>query len=338
MKSSISALPGMSLLISVHLAAAPLTPGSMDVQWDEGAEHCEETRPAAPIQVHQYNAQTFILRQNLCATAEAPFIYLLVGSSKALLIDTGAVEDRKKMPLADTVMRLLTTAGNAKMPLLVLHTHRHQDHRAGDPQFANRPGVELVPAFLEDVQKYFGFTNWPEQTAQIDLGDRTVDVIPTPGHNPTHLAFYDRSTGLFLSGDFLLPGRLLVDDSDEYLASALRVANFIKARSVTHVLGGHIEMNRADELFPWQSTHHPQERPLPLTKADLLALPEALRSFNGLYTRHGKWVLVNPIRQLIALGAAALLALAGLIVLVLWYFRRRKVARLQRAIVSASGS
>jgi glyoxylase-like metal-dependent hydrolase (beta-lactamase superfamily II) len=213
------------------------------------------------------------------------------------------------------------------MPLLVLHTHRHQDHRAGDPQFANLPGVQVVPAFLEDVRKHFGFKSWPEGLAQIELGDRTIDVIPTPGHDPTHVAFYDRNTGLFFSGDFLLPGRLLVDDIDEYLASAQRVADFIRTHPITHVLGAHIEMNREEELFPWKSTYHPHERALPLMKEDLLSLPETLRSFNGFYTKHGKWVLMNPNRQLMVVGAGAVLLLVAFAWLAWRYFRRRSAAR-----------
>ena len=322
---SLSWMTMMPVLIA--LVVAQLVPGSMQVQWDEGAEDCDKSPPHALIQVHRFNAQTFILRQDLCATGEAPFLYLLVGSSKALLVDTGNDEDPQRMPLADTVMELLPTAGSSKLPLLVIHTHRHFDHRAGDPQFTNRPGVQVVPAFLEDVQKYFGFRNWPQGTAQVDLGDRIVDVIPTPGHEATHVSFYDRSTGIFLSGDFFLPGRLLVDDIDAYLSSAYRVAEFAKTRPISYVLGGHIEMNRAEELFPWQSSHHPDERDLALTKEDLLSLPEVLQSFNGLYTRHGKWVLVHPKRQLMAVGAAAVLVVAGLVFLTVSYFRRRRRAR-----------
>lgn len=326
MKPFISALAVISLM-AFQSASAQLAPGSLEMRWDEDGEDCETKPPHAPLQVHQYNSQTFILREHLCATFEAPFMYLLVGSSKALLIDTGGVEDPKEMPLADTVMGLLPMAGSSKIPLLVVHTHRHRDHRAGDPQFVNRPGVQIVPAYIDEVQEYFGFTSWPDGTARVDLGDRTVDVIPTPGHNATHVAFYDRNTGLFFSGDFMLPGRLLVDDIDAYLASALRVVDFIDTHPVTYVLGGHIEMNRAEELFPWGSTHHPLERTLALTQEDLLALPEILRSFNGLYTKHGKWVLSSPDRQLMALGAVALLALLALALLTRWYFRRRKAAR-----------
>jgi hydroxyacylglutathione hydrolase len=64
-----------------------------------------------------------------------------------------------------------------------------------------------VPFDLEGVRAFFGFANWPNGIAHLDLGDRTVDVIPTPGRNPTHVAFYDGRTGILFSGDFLLPGR-----------------------------------------------------------------------------------------------------------------------------------
>ena len=77
---------------------------SVPAQWNIGAENCAAS-PQAPLQVHAYEPQTFILRQNPCANPEANFIYLLVGSQKALLIDT--VADSIKMPLAQTVLSLL---------------------------------------------------------------------------------------------------------------------------------------------------------------------------------------------------------------------------------------
>lgn len=81
-------------------------PGSMDVHWNEGASNCS-TSVAPPLQVHPYNLQTFILRENLCVTFEAPFMYLLIGSSEALLIDTDDIADPNRVPLAKTVMGLL---------------------------------------------------------------------------------------------------------------------------------------------------------------------------------------------------------------------------------------
>ena len=181
---------------------------------------------------------------------EANFLYLLIGSDKALLIDTGAVADPKEMPLAKTILELLPEKDHKKLPLLVAHTHRHMDHRAGDPQFASLPSVQIVPIDLEGVRTFYGFTDWPNGIAHLDLGGRTVDVIPTPGHNETHLAFYDDRTGILFSGDFLMPGRLLIDDAAAYRESALRVVDFLKTRPLTHILGGHIELERGRTRLP----------------------------------------------------------------------------------------
>ena len=119
----------------------------------------------------------------------------------------GDIADPKLMPLLSLVMSLLPAESAAKLPLLVAHSHGHLDHRAGDPQFEGVRGVDLVHSDLKHVREYFGFTDWPNGSAQIDLGDRIVDVLPAPGHHPAQLVYYDRNTGLVFSGDFLLPGR-----------------------------------------------------------------------------------------------------------------------------------
>jgi len=320
------------VLLALGMLLAPLSgwsqlvPGSTQVHWNEGAPNCSKN-PQPPLQVHSYNTQTFILRENLCSTFEAPFMYLLIGNTKTMLIDTGAVTDASQMPLEKTVMSLLPMEGSAKLPLLVVHTHRHLDHRAGDAQFMHLADVQVVGFDLESVRQFHHFTNWPNGVAQIDLGNRTVDVIPTPGHNETEVSFYDRNTGLFFSGDFLLPGRLLIDDPKADLASAGRAAAFVKDRPVSFVLGGHIEKDVQGKLFPSGSQYHPNEHVLQLSKDDLLALPEALRSFNGFYTTKGQFVMMDPIHNLTAVGVLIVLVLVALVAMVVWYVRRRRRTR-----------
>lgn len=297
--------------------------GSLDVQWNEGAPDCAAT-PQAPLQVHAYEPQTFILRQGLCAHFEANFVYLLIGSNKALLIDTGAVPDPDRMPLAKTVLELLPDQDGSKIPLIVAHSHGHRDHRAGDPQFASLPSVQVVPVELEGMQSFFGFEQWPDGIAYLDLGGRTVSVIPTPGHHPSHLVFYDDRTGLLFSGDFLLPGRLLVDDATAYRESAMRIIDFLKNHPVTHVLGGHIELNADGQPYPHGAQHHPDERRLELAEEDLRALPAALADFNGFHARHANFILSNPIHNLMALVVAAVAALALVAWGLTWFVRRRR--------------
>src|ERR1043166_7598451 len=291
--------------------------GSLDVHWDEGAPDCGATSQE-PLQVHIYEPQTFILRQSLCASFEGNFLYLLVGSDKALLIDTGAIADPEKMPLAKTILELLPDKDGKKLALLVAHTHRHSDHRAGDPQFASLSSVQIVPIDLEGVRAFYGFANWPNGIAHVDLGGRIVDVIPTPGHNQTHVAFYDNRTGILFSGDFLLPGRLLIEDAANYRQSALRVIDFLQKRPLTHILGGHIELDAAGHAYRFGSHYHPNEHRLELAKEDLTALPVAFEGFNGFYARHPNFILTNPIHNLLALAVIAI----AILIFIVWGVRR----------------
>jgi glyoxylase-like metal-dependent hydrolase (beta-lactamase superfamily II) len=214
-----------------------------------------------------------------------------------------------------------------KIPLIVVHTHGHLDHRLGDSQFQPLPHVEIVPADLAHVRKYFGLPDWPNGVAQLDLGDRTIDVIPTPGHYPSHVSYYDRQTGLFFSGDFFLPGRLIIDDAQADLASANRVADFIRNRPVSYVLGGHIELDTDGKMLPLGSHYHPRENVLQLTKQDLLALPAIVSSFNGFYTQNGVFVLYSQTRILLALGFLLIAVPVAFGMLLRGYLRRRKRAR-----------
>src|SRR6266487_2317083 len=295
----------------------------LDVHWNEGTEDCTAA-PQALLQIHTYEPQTFILRQNPCANFEANFLYLLLGSDKALLIYTDAVADPKEMPLAKTIFGLLPDKDHKKLPLLVAHTHRHLDHRAGDPQFASLPSVQIVPIDLEGVRAFYGFNHWPDGTAHLDLGDRTVDVIPTPGHNKTHIAFYDGRTGILFSGDFLLPGRLLIEDTAAYHESALRVIDFLKTRPLTHILGGHIELNAAGRAYRFGSQYHPDEHRLELARADLTALPAAFQRFNGFYARYPNYILTDPIHNILALLSAVLVVLSLAVFGLYRLWRRRR--------------
>ena len=66
---------------------------------------------------------------------EAPFIFLLFGNERAVLLDTGPSADPAKVPLRRTVDELVG-AWLAEHPredyeLVVAHTHGHHDHRDG---------------------------------------------------------------------------------------------------------------------------------------------------------------------------------------------------------------
>ena len=62
-----------------------------------------------------------------------------------------------------------------------------------------------MPIGAEDVAATFRIDDWPRGAALLDLGDRPVDIVPAPGHLADHVVLFDRTRGLLLSGDTLLP-------------------------------------------------------------------------------------------------------------------------------------
>jgi hydroxyacylglutathione hydrolase len=331
MRSFLLALAAACFL-AAPARAADVTIAPWNIPFDEGADDCAK-HPHPQLEVRRYDAETFALREDLCATWEAPFMYLLIGDKRALLIDTGDVAPSKKMPLARTVIDLVQQSPLKPQHLIVVHTHRHLDHRSGDAQFSNLPNVRVVGYDIDSVKRFYGFTDWPNGTAHLDLGNRVVDVIPTPGHNETHVVFYDAETTLLFSGDFLMPGRLLIDDPAAYVASAERVADFIRNKPVAGVLGGHIEMNVVGEVYDWESTYHPHEHALAMTKADVLALPATLSKFNGFYRRIDNFIMIDPMRDLLVAVIAVVLVFIALMTAVILTFKRwrRRQARVGTA-------
>jgi hydroxyacylglutathione hydrolase len=248
--------------------------GDLDVRWIHGD-------PDEPlIQVHRYDEHTHILRQSKAIHYEAPFLYLLFGNDRALLLDTGATEDATSFPLRKTVDDLVKAwlAGHPRdaYELVVAHTHAHGDHIAGDGQFADRPRTTVVGTDLDSVRTYFGFTEWPDQIVTYDLGGRTLEITGIPGHHPTSVAMFDPWTGFLLTGDTVLPGRLIGNDMPAFVRSMDHLLDFATARPVTYVMGCHIEMSRTPgHLYPVGTTYQPDEPPLQLTMAQLRAIRDA---------------------------------------------------------------
>jgi hydroxyacylglutathione hydrolase len=151
----------------------------------------------------------------------------------------------------------------------VAHSHSHSDHVAGDGQLTDRPDTTVVGADLAAVTGFLGLPGWPRGTAQVDLGDRVVDVIPSPGHDEPAVTWYDRATMLLLTGDTLYPGRLYVFDWPAFTATVDRLLAFAEDHPVAHLLGAHIEMTRSPGVdYVIRTTYQPEEPPLELSLAD----------------------------------------------------------------------
>ena len=226
-------------------------------------------------QVQRIDPDTFVIRQSVKTNFEAPFLYLLFGRDRALLIDTGAGGLAIRPTVDAVIAQWLASHDRTSIPLVVAHSHSHGDHHQGDDAFAQRPDTTVIGLKPENVAQFFGVAHWPDDIGSFDLGGRMLSIIPTPGHEPAHIMVYDPRTRLLFSGDMLYAGRLYVptDQFATFIASADRVAAFAKSHPVAALLGTHIEMtNTPGKDYAMAAPAHPDEHPLelPATAIDRL--------------------------------------------------------------------
>ena len=308
-----------SAVVALLFSGLASAQGTPDLRWDPGSEDCPGDQGVTQSQA--IDLTTIAIRQSPCVDYEAPLMYLLIGNERALLIDSGASDDpRVTDALTRVVSEYLGRPDGSRLPLVVAHTHGHQDHRSGAAAFAALPDTTVVPHEGEGLRKFFGFKSWPDAEVRFDLGGREIVLAPVPGHHPDHIVFLDMRTRLLFTGDFYLPGRLLVDDIDAYRASAMKMVEFVQTWNPSAALGAHIEMNRAGELYAGGASFHPDERQaaMPFGVQESVALHRDLLEFNGFYNRHADYAIANPAHNLIALATGAIVAL----VLLGWGARR----------------
>lgn len=153
--------------------------------------------------------------------------YLIIGSNKAVLLDTGLGVANIK-----NIVDKLTS-----LPIQVITTHAHWDHIGNHEKF-EKVAVHylekewLVGEFPLPLKVVKGNLMYKEckfpEAFNIDeynipklnkisvfndrdiikLGDRELEVIHTPGHSPGHICLYDVKMKYLFSGDLIYTGKL----------------------------------------------------------------------------------------------------------------------------------
>jgi glyoxylase-like metal-dependent hydrolase (beta-lactamase superfamily II) len=189
--------------------------------------------------------------------------YLILGSERALLFDTGlGIGDMRR--LVDEL---------TEREVVVLNSHTHYDHVGGNHGFETIYGTDLeytraheqgraheqVVEFVGDgwiwketpedfsrdsyQSRPFTVTNVVEDGETLSLGDVELEVLLTPGHAPDSLCLLDRERGLLFTGDTFYPASLYAhlpgSAFDDYQRTAQRLAGL--AGSVKVVLPAHNE-------------------------------------------------------------------------------------------------
>lgn len=199
---------------------------------------------------------------------EETHCYLLIGTDKALLIDTGLGISNIK-----SVVDKIT-----KLPLEIVSTHVHWDHIGGHEFFKNIAVYETEQEWISskfpislqivknnltrkpcnfphdfDINKYKIFQSEPNRILYdgdlFDLGNRTVQVIHTPGHSPGHICLYELERNYLYSGDLIYKGILYAfyptTDPTEFMKSVQK----IRELNIEKILPGHHKLNIPTDLI-----------------------------------------------------------------------------------------
>lgn len=273
------------ILTPIDFALDTPASGSLDVQWIHGSVSAKHNTDPE-IQVHAYNEHTYILRQNMAVHCEAPFMFLLFGNERAILLDTGATRSPEFFPLRQTVDELinqwLANYPRQSYELIVAHTHLHRDHFEADSQFLARPHTTIVGRSLEETIAFYGFSHWPAEVVSFDLGGRILQVMGSPGHEDAEVSIYDPYTQILLTGDIFYPGRLYIRDWQDFKASIERLVKFSETHPVTHILGCHVEMSIYPKLdYLVRTNYQPYERPPQMTVEQLKSVQVAIEQVDG---------------------------------------------------------
>lgn len=244
-------------------------------KWIHGAFDCRVS--GDPIfQIHPFDETTFIIRQNKCSNFEGPFLYLIVGDDTAFLLDSGAApEDNPELPIVElvdsTLERIARERGQETIKLIVGHSHAHADHAFGDALFRLRANTVVVPRSINAMRRIYSISDWENDLGNLNLGNRALTIIPTPGHEEQHICIYDHNTKILFSGDMLYAGKLVVNEWFEYIKSVRKITKFTKENELSFILGAHIEMkNTPRELYPIPTIFQPDEHVLQLEVPHLL--------------------------------------------------------------------
>jgi glyoxylase-like metal-dependent hydrolase (beta-lactamase superfamily II) len=160
--------------------------------------------------------------------------FLVVGAKRAVLFDSGLGVGR----ISDVVAKLTA------LPVTVLNSHTHFDHVGGNREFTDVRNLDLpfshasargeVGEALRDYAKdtlaedrvcgalpagvtsrAYAMPTWQVTAAvkdgeRLELGDRTLEVVQTPGHTPDSMCLVDAANGLLFTGDTYYSGEVFL--------------------------------------------------------------------------------------------------------------------------------
>ena len=192
---------------------------------------------------------------------------MLCGFEKALLIDTGLGISN----IYDEAIKL------TDKPIVVAATHVHWDHIGGHKYFsefyAHRdeqswlfgefplPRSVIQKMLVNDCDLPNGYDSEEYELFQgvpcrflddgdvIELGDRRITVIHTPGHSPGHMCFWDQTNRFMFTGDLIYKGVLYANYPSTDPQAYLQSVNKVSAYKPIRIFPGHHSLDISAALI-----------------------------------------------------------------------------------------
>ena len=160
--------------------------------------------------------------------------FLLVGTEKALLIDTGfgQVDFEKELSLI------------TDLPVILVNTHSDGDHTGKNHMFFTR---YLSPLELERMKQKLPADNGTYLTIKngdsFELGGMTLEVIEIPGHTPGSIMLYDTENKRLYSGDSISEDNIFMFGDGRDIPLLIEILKKLKEKNleVKEVLPNHGE-------------------------------------------------------------------------------------------------
>lgn len=161
--------------------------------------------------IHNLDPQTWLIEEEEQCSA---YMYLLAGEHRAILVDAGY----GTIPLNE-IVRSLTD-----LPVTVLCTHAHFDHIGGigffsaalmhcaDRELYRRERLEFRQAVTNHIApEPIAEPDWFDDSFTLDLGGRTLEVFPVPGHTGGCVAILDVERRQLFTGDTCCKAAVLLN-------------------------------------------------------------------------------------------------------------------------------
>lgn len=192
------------------------------------------------------------------------YSYLLVGETDALLFDSG------------TPVRNITSvvASLTNKPVMAIASHLHYDHVGNHHRFPSIAMLDTPQTRAQMVDGWFSprdyqhlgylenfplpqwqVSKWLKSGDVIDLGNRTVTILSTPGHTDQSVSLMDVEQNFLFTGDYIYDGPLFAFLANSNLKDYLQTSQDLisKTNTETRLLTAHRSVTKAAPILTAQN-------------------------------------------------------------------------------------